>query len=384
MRHGQRPSLSLDAAKRAFWTEGDIELQRMHFGFRPVAVVAWWARLDEHRSESPNRGGIGFWTAEERAAVAWFSADGETTARTPRIADSVALIGVGDGEPAVTMQADLESFDDDGLTIRWRQPPSERWIVHCLALGGGSLRAARVGWGAPPPGTALSVRDPTADLLLAVPAASDGVASEPELEIGFVAASRRRQAAAGYVADADAAPGAVTGTQRSGASIAWPNRDRARVAYLALEGIRAEVATTLSPPTVGASRVRVGFRPQALLLFSWGLAPTDEPRNIGRLCLGGAAGGEHGCAGWDDRDIAAPETATHVVSSVDDMLIVSDTQTGGTHARAQVTSFDERGFTLDWTEADGKLRELVYVAMGASESRPAGRARRLAARISRS
>ena len=138
--------------------------------------------------------------------------------------------------------------------------------------------------------------------------------------------------------------------------------------------MRAIVGVDRSPTRPGAVVTRVGFRPSALLFFSWGLGASATPRGIGRLCLGAAAAGEAGCVSWDDRNVTSPETATRVRSSGTHVLVVVDTRTGGIHAQAELASVDEGGFTLDWTVSDGTAREFVYVALGAAAA--SGRAPR--------
>jgi hypothetical protein len=345
-------------------------------GFRPLAVVAWWSRQDGHGTEHGNRGGIGFWTAAECASVAWASEDAASPTRTRHIAESAALLGLAGPGGDVAMRAGVDTFDVDGLTLRWATRPSETWVIHFLALGGASLRSAGVGWTSEAPtagGVDAVLEGLRADLVLVLPVAGP--------TIGIGAASRRGRAAAGYAARDGSAPGVVTGAQRSDAAIVSVDGQPRRACYLALEGVRATVGIDSSPTRPGTKRTRAGFRPDALLLFSWGLAASHEPKAIGRLCLGGASGIESGCSSWDDRNVEAGETATHAHSSTEHALVVTDTQTGGIHARAKLVSVDERGFTLDWTESDGKSREFAYVTL--TGRRPDGPARRLARALGR-
>ena len=92
---------------------------------------------------------------------------------------------------------------------------------------------------------------------------------------------------------------------------------------------------------------------------------------MGRFCLGGVSGDRSGCIGWDDRDVEAPETMTHVRSSSDHALIIADSQTDGLHAHARLTSIDDEGFTLDWV-SDRAGREFAYVALTGQQTRSRG------------
>jgi hypothetical protein len=195
--------------------------------------------------------------------------------------------------------------------------------------------------------------------VLLVPAAPAG----GDLTIGLGAIAAGGRAAAGYTVPDDGPPGAVVGSQRRG--VAAVGAPAPRFAYLALTGVRAKVGADESTAGPGRKRTRVGFRPEGLLLFSWGLGASKSPKGIGRLCLGAASGEASGCTSWDDRNVSAPETCTHVASSDERALLVTDTQTGGLHAEAERAGFDERGFTLDWRRSDRGRREFLYVALGA-------------------
>jgi len=383
------------ATKGVFMTRSDVALQSFNdFGFRPVAVIAWWSCQAGHGIERGNRGGIGFWTRDMSSAVAWSSSDGTPSSDTSRLADDAAILGLATVGHALSMRAEVASFDADGFTLHWSVQPMEPWIVHFLAFGGEPSIRGRVGCVSSQPAgasTSLGLPEIRADLLLLVPTPVEAGSRAQGLGIGIGAASRRRQVAAGYASPHGAPPGTVTGAQRSGSAVivlndpdgppligavrAGARQDLAiewsgagqpteRTCYLALEGLRAKVGTDVSTAAPGRRKTRVGFRPEAILLFSWGLAASAQPRGIGRLCIGGASERESGCAGWDDRNVEAHETRTHVVSSIADALIIIDTQTGGVHARAALDSIDDSGFTLDWIESDGKLRQFAYVAMG--------------------
>lgn len=382
------------AAKGSFVTDGDVELQSIgDCGFRPRAVIAWWSRQTRHGTERANRGGMGFWTAEGSASVAWRSADEETSTRTGHVADAAALVGLGDAGEEIAMRAQVESLDASGFTLRWTTRPVEQWIIHFLALGGTSVGGSRVGWITLDASLArvdMGLADLRPDLLLLVPAPLETSARTEDLTIGIGAVSARGQAAAGYSCRDGAAPGVVIAAQRSDIAVValdalkgvatagafrhgrlrWcgGEREAHRFCYLAVEGLRVKVGTDVSTAGPGARRTRVGFRPEALLLFSWGLAPSPQPRRIGRLCVGAASGPMSGCTSWDDRNVDAGHTCTHVASSVEHALLVTDTRTGGIHAHAELSSIDDQGFTLDWRRSDGGPRQFAYVALGGRDT----------------
>ena len=385
MRDGDDPPrgralTGLLAAKGSFTTMG---LEQQHvggLGFRPVAVVSWWACQPTSGSSRGNRGGIGFWTDGESASVAWASRDGEASTRTSQLADRAALLGLDRDGAAPALKAVLESFDDDGLTLRYATPPSERWTVHFLALGGSV--GGDVGWTTSPPASfpAREKLSPSPLVLLVAAPTELGVVVR-DLAIGFGAEGAQGRAFAGYFCQDRDVPGGPRGAQRSDvARLDWPEGHQPRYCYLRVAGVHAKVATDVSPTAPGVRHTRVGFRPEALVLFSWGLSASPLWKTMGRLCLGGVSGGESGCVSWDDRDGDTAETMTHVWSSTECALVVADSQTGALHAHATVAALDGRGFALDWV-SDGKRREFAYVALAARD--PRGRVRRAVDRLQR-
>lgn len=83
------------ATKSVFATQSEVALQSVAgFGFSPVAVIAWWSRQNSHGVERNNRGGIGFWTRDKSAAVAWSSNDGMPLSDTGSVADCGAILGL--------------------------------------------------------------------------------------------------------------------------------------------------------------------------------------------------------------------------------------------------------------------------------------------------
>ncbi len=364
--------------------------------FAPRAVIAWWSQQRNLGIEHGNRGGIGFWTMHGTGAIAWASLDGAERASAMTIAEPIGLLGLDEPGAPPSMRAELTRLESDGFTLSWLERPKTAWIVHYLAIGGDF--DAVVGWTSPPrgpksEGLGVPARDDQV-LLFAPTAIPSGAHAAPGLALGIGVAGPGGQAAAAFSVCDGSPPGAVTGAQSTSESIVLAHGSEAisavgrvgndasettidwskaeptagQVCYLALQGIRATVGTDRSPTTPRRMRTKVGFEPEGLLLFSWGLGPSDVPKRIGRLCIGGASRESSGCAGWDDRNTASSTTGTHVHSSTSNMLIVTDTQTGDIHAAATLRSLDRRGFTLDWTDSDGKEREFAYLALASDYS----------------
>jgi hypothetical protein len=380
-------------------------------GFRPRAVVAWWTCQSGHGVAAGNRGGLGFWTSSGAVSVGWSSEDGAPEVRASQVTADAALVGFSADGTTLGLTGSLASLDADGLTIAWTIAPTETWIVHFLALGGDGLTDARAGLstvdGAATQ-SALDSLETDASLVLVAPArgGSDDVSRDGSI-VGLGARSFSQQVACAYSVQSGATPGDVAGAQRHGVSIVLPELDRAtcsgvlggrfgaatiqwsdppgrahRVCHLTLEGIRVHVGVALSPTEPGKRRTRIGFRPDAILFFSWGLGAAQETKRIGRLCVGAASARDVlVCGGWDDRNAEDSRTGTHVVSSTDEVLVVTDTQSGGVHAAASVCEIGRRGFRLAWAASDGKTREVLFIALGAHTQASGNALRRVASVI---
>jgi hypothetical protein len=292
------------------------------------------------------------------------------------------------------MAADAARLADDGFSLEWRRQPRRPWVVHYLALGGADL-SAKVGWTDEVAGKQALDLPPAANgsRALVLAACLPGPGEHVDgLGVGIGIAAGRGQAAASYCVPSGAPPGTVVGAQSpsaaavlcqeggtaatgtidldpsDGGAVRWVASDArtSRVCYLALDGVRCAGGVALSTSTPGRRRTKIGFAPDALLLVSWGLGPSPQPKRIGRLCVGATASGVSGCGGWDDRNDEAEVTATHTHSSTRNVLHVVDTMTGGTHATATMHSLDSGGFTLEWPHSDGKEREFAYLALASA------------------
>jgi hypothetical protein len=368
-------------------------------GFRPRALVFWWSAQASWGSAPGNRGGVGLVADGGQSAVAWASHDGAEAIRASRWLDDVAIIGfetAGADRPDVRGRA--VAFDDSGFVLEWLTRPRTDWIVHYLALGGSDLTEATVfrftsidegfqyvdGPKFPPdfvllvPSGAAKPGDRAEGVLVSLGVATDetsqAVCAFQSRDAAGAGESRSRQqtsavAALAFPAAGDRAVARLVSTDSSGFTLEWSGEGTklGSVICLALKGGRYKIGTDVSPKAPGTRRTRrLGFRPSALLAFSWGLRPSQEAKDVGRLCFGAAASRAQGCATWDDEHRAAPPTKTHVHSTDEALILVPDTQTGGVHAAAGIRAVDPDSFTLEWARSDGPAREFVYVAFGSS------------------
>ncbi len=372
-------------------------------GFRPRALVLWWTAQETEGAARGNRGGIGF-AADLQSAVAWVSDDAASPTRAARWLDGEhAIVGFEHSTAgSAAMRGRIASFDADGFTIAWQTRPSSPWSLHYLAVGGSDVTDAAVRRFVAPGGGAHSVTgigfEP--DLLLLVPTGVDGPGGRaPGALVSLGAATgARSQVASGFTSSDGVDRSEVRGAQRADAvavlpvagtsepggigrllsmdpdgftlewsvTPSWPGS----AVCLALRGGRYRIGTAHAPATPGRKRTRgLGFRPAALLVFSWGLEPSPETKEIGRFCLGAAsAPTASGCSSWDDRNRGARPSETHVQTTERALIDIVDTAGGNVHAIASLSELHEGGFTLDWQQADGPARQFAYVGFDSAEA----------------
>ena len=369
--------------------------------FRAAAALFIWSAQDADGIVTGNRGGIGFATATGGTAVGWESVSGARAQCAAQAGASAALVEVDARERRISAVAEA-AFGHRSVSLNWRTGAHTDARIRYFAIGGADV-TAQARWLEVPPGNARQTVTglgfvPT--LLLFVPAIAT-VGDEPVagLLAGFGAATAREQAAAGYLLRDAAGPGAVVGAQLSGCSVvgfgdgfsiarrarvaaltsdgfdlewsASPGGGELRVACLALGGVDAQLGLGHSPPAPGHSRTRTTLvRPRAIAFFSWGLGARDAPADIARLSVGFACPPAiSACVAWDERDVPAQLTSSHTASSTSDVIVVTNTQTGGLHAAATPASVGEWGFALDWHHSDGFRRQFVYIAVGCARFR---------------
>jgi hypothetical protein len=385
-------------------------------GFAPRALILWWSCQDGDGSAAGNRGGIGFAVAGAAGgAVAWVSENAAATSRTASWVGPLPVVGLGDAQARTPALRAEVAFGPQAFELRVLEVKGA-WRVHYLALGGAQVRAG-IGWLTAPnaPGAQRIELGLRPDLLLFASAAvAPSACTARGLSIAFGAATGvDGQGGVALVSPDGVSPGSAAGGQRpdaalvavtdrtkieslatvtsvdpDGVTLDWSRTSAVprQVLYLALSGARCRLTSEFSTAEPGRRRHRTrGVSPRALLCFGWGLGASSDPSDIGRLSLGGAcAPSRCGAVSWDDRDIPGTQTATHVHSSTDKLLLVPDTQTAGLHAAAAPAGFHRDGFTLDWSQSDGSRRQFLCVALGTPSRSPLRTAAaRLRARLTR-
>jgi hypothetical protein len=366
---------------------GSAEHRVREVGFRPSAALVWWsAQAAVGRAEGCT-GGVGFAAASDGRAVAWRAVNGVETTVAQSAAASAAVV-LPD-----TTAARCGRFGalDDGFTLTWDRPPAQPLLLHYLALGGGVTAA--VGSVVSRAQTTSRARLPFLPDVVFVAAAADGDGLLANFGAAVIGG---RQACTTFLYPAQAPPEAVVGAQLDGCVVAVPADDRSGFAsvvrvigapddadlglscdgvadvelhYLALSGLRGRLDLSSSPARPARMRRRVGFRPTAVLAYSWGLAASAQPKDIGRISLGAATSpGATGSTAWFARDVPGPVTKTGTVASSEELLLVPDTQRHAMHASMKLATVDRRGFGVSWAGTDSYPRQFVSIALGAVSS----------------
>jgi hypothetical protein len=140
-------------------------------GWQPKAVIFFWTKQTSTGVPTYSVGassGYGFAScgvpptctlpgqASERA-IAYVSDDGMSSnnAKSYQSESRSIVILTSAASPTPDVEAQLESMDATGFTIKWLNRASSGWIVHYMAIGGGDIADATVGTFTPSSGTGL-------------------------------------------------------------------------------------------------------------------------------------------------------------------------------------------------------------------------------------
>lgn len=371
--------MAFEAATGAFFAESGESVRRVaDVGFRPDVVLLWWSGQSAAGRQRGCRGGVGFSAGGRSVATGWYAEDGtRRTVAGAATADVAVAVPVAGREPA---HAKL-GLAAEGFVLRWDSPPDSRLLVQHLSLRGVSNAVAGRLEAEPSRGRDRVRTGFRTDLVLL--AAGNG---GTELLAGLGVSARGASAASSFVSPSGLLPGSTAGLQRVDAALAVPRADRrgaaailrvrpdddgfdvewegasAGVLYLALGGVRCRVGMDDAPSAPAVRRTRSGFRPGALLAFTWGIGPWER-MDIGRLCIGAAAGSSSVASAWFIGAVPGPTTQTGVVASQEHFLLIPDTQHDSLHASACVEAFHADGFSLRWLDSDGRMRRFAYLAI---------------------
>lgn len=138
--------------------------------------------------------------------------------------------------------------------------------------------------------------------------------------------------------------------------------------YLAIKGVKIKIGAQNSRTSTGSqSTTGVGFKPKALITWSWALVADTLVNTDLVFCISGSDGSTDN--GYGARDVDAQATTICWANRNDSKLLVNN---GGTAADSEmdVTSFDNDGFTLNYTSAASGAWQFLYIAIGEDAQSP--------------
>jgi hypothetical protein len=286
-------------------------------GFRPKAVIFFWASRNSPGFASSAAVGYGFATgAGSERAVNYLSDDNlapnANNASRWQWTNRCVVVTNTSASGATYHEATFVSMDADGFTLNWTKASiASAWIIHYMALGGPDITNATVGSFTPTAGTgsqSVSALGFQPEFLMFMSIDSNAVGSKVathgKVSLGFAADGTSITQAAITAATKGLSANAVTsGAESNDSAIVEKSDDTAAVTfegavtsfdatgftidklthdavdgpqttvhYLALRGGRYKVGWLTRPGTDGAQTIAypgVGFTPKGLLFFSW-------------------------------------------------------------------------------------------------------------------
>lgn len=372
------------------------------------AGIFWLVALTADGTAGGFSYSIGFAiSSTQRGCMSALSEDTPTIMDTFRgISNTKLLRGFADATgPTMDYEVDFVSWDSDGFTINVTDAPASAYIVLCLLFGGDGLEAAEIDSFNVTPSvatqnvtnfadeydvmfflqdrhTSASFGDDTHNIPgigVAVNGSGQGSLTMVDTDAAGTSQVKAWQRADECIIGAftgtsvtENMRGRVTTFNADGFSLAWDTQTTdtpgSLVLCLGLKGGLWWCGSDLQRTSAGTqAKTAVGFRPNGLLMFSTGVAAgTGITRRTGVVEVGAAdAAAGRGCASAATADAAGTANTdqrlirTKVIQHITTNAVVS--------AEADLASFDEDGYTLNWTTADGTARESVVVAVGARQ-----------------
>lgn len=366
-------------------------------GFQGKAIIFWGnGRSSDGASQSTTLNAdvpyyVGFATSSSARAVIGVDDDASSAAAVSFSSGTKCLqfneIGV------TKFAADFVSFDADGFTVNFTTGFLTADIVNFMVFGGTDLTNANI----------ISFTSQTATGNAAVTGAGfqpnaifvlgeshggvDGTHICPSIGFGISATARGasdheydggqtgvyQRTAKIFVNTANHAlvrEADLVTLDSDGFTLNWTTANATTVTgyALCLKGGRYQVGSLSQKTSTGSQATTgVGFAPTGLWLQHVGNAASATPLNTTmNIGLGAASGAAN-------RAVLYYLSGSHGVAELDRAAIYTKRADDGTPtltAKADLTSFDSDGFTLNFTTADGTAREILYFAVGSNATAP--------------
>jgi hypothetical protein len=368
-------------------------------GFRPKALIFFG---DDHTATGENVHavmGFGMATsASNECAFGYFSLDAAATSGTER-SFSNALSWVIENTAGTQLNAfELVSMDADGFTVNWTVNDAAQDIVNFMALGGSTLtdvalvefqsaastNSSVTGVGFKPQcvifATAASGTQAgnTADAVLTIGAASSAT---ERYTIGIHADDTAGSGDDNYcqvtdrvirtmnIAGAAELDADIVSFDDDGFTLDWNTAVAGRYCYaLCLRGGSYKVAQVTQAVDTGTEAyTSIGFRPTGLFLTSANAAANTTSATTVSFSLGAVASTTSRANIWvGGVDGADPTQEDRYMSQSTVIAMRTPGADATTVAECDLTSFDNNGFTLNWSTADATARLINVLAFGGS------------------
>ncbi|HVP26565.1 MAG TPA: hypothetical protein VMT26_02735 [Candidatus Bathyarchaeia archaeon] len=376
-------------------------------GFQPKAIIFYWTRQTSYGELAGVRMGYGYATnyggTYQNCGVAFASDDNAGTSNTGR-RNSVtySIIVLSSGDPTMSAQARITSFDSDGFTLNWQTNEARADIIQYIALGGADL-TARVG------SFSLSTSSGTQDVtgvgfqpdfsmfLWTFTESADTSTNNAEIGMGFAKSSTMRGALVSVSRDGRSTtqthqqqrtdscilllnPSSGSGAQDAIVDFSQFLSDGFRLSksdapaastpifYLALKGGYYSIGSFDSQTSTGTQDITgVGFQPKLVMLATQGRSATTSIGTTSELSFGTATSSTERSATWfeDTNNITGSDNEMETLNTK--ILQWRDRTAANTftlRGSADFTSFLPDGFRISWSNVEATGRQIIYVAFG--------------------
>lgn len=342
--------------------------------------------------------GIGFTDGTNNVNVGASSQDATSGSNTRRSASITKCVEALVGSTSATLfEGDFDSFTTDGIIIDFTKAPASGTLVTCVLIGGGTTDAFAgfkdLGTGTAPVDITDPGFEPDLVLIAGVGASSDIVLGvNAILHLGFahkggnqkgisfsdqdsqvttnVSMSTRSADVNGQVFNASQVWFATVGEVANGFSMT-PNVSTGsdRVYYLALKFSSDTLVSAFSQdsPTVTGSKsyTEPGFLPDFGMIALSDNTVEDAQQSSGNdgLAISTFDADNQFCNTWSSEDGVLTSNA----NSLSDSIVIHDIAAGSVDQNvATFTSFDETGWTFNFTTAPLAARKWAGFAVGSA------------------
>lgn len=360
-------------------------------GETPKVILTWNSLATSESSATDARFAIGASDGTREGGLSVYSIDAQgTTAVSTRLASKVIAI-------KSESEADLTAWSSSTFTLDWTTNLGSAATIHYALIGGTDVSARVHSWSTS--GTGAGTQAVTGvgfepDAVLHFYSGSigsiDSTALIGDLSLGAMDATGREWAVTllsgngsgtsntqrgqrterwSYDLNGDLSTyraGSFSSMDSDGFTVSWTtNPNSVLVHSVCLKGLNARVdAFTKSTSGAPASQAVTGvnFNPELLFLASWQRTSSTSAQVHSRIGFGATDGTNEGAIACQDTD-ALGTTAADRIGKTSKVFVKMDNSSGTVDAEADLTRFDDDGFTLNWTTNDAVATQICYLAL---------------------